>query len=90
VKGRVGQQYSNETTLQIIHDRLSKEFRMLENNCNAVIEMIEKCAAYEKEFHAKIGAKEKLNKMGMTMMTTPLPLKFLEPMLRMGMTSNLS
>jgi hypothetical protein len=58
VKGKIKQQYSNKTALQIVHNRLLEEFRWLEQDYDAVIGMIEKCASYAKEFDAEIGAKE--------------------------------
>jgi hypothetical protein len=39
-----------------------EEFRKLENNHNAVLGMIEKCASHAKKLYAKIGAKEELYK----------------------------
>jgi transposase len=50
VKGNVGRQYSIETTLTIVHDRLMQEFTRLSNDHGAVLGMIDKCSTLAKKF----------------------------------------
>jgi hypothetical protein len=52
IKGNVGRQYNNETTLKIVHDRLMHEFDELEaSGHDSVAGMIEKCARVAKVFY---------------------------------------
>jgi hypothetical protein len=52
VKGNVGRQYSNQTTLDMVYERLMHEFNKLEDSGHRSINgMIEKCAALALEFH---------------------------------------
>lgn len=45
VKGTVGRQYDNETTLELVHERLKTEFdKLLTSGHNSVAGMIDKCA----------------------------------------------
>jgi hypothetical protein len=44
VKGKVGQQYSIDITLQMVYNRLNKVFKELEDDHKAVLRMIDKCS----------------------------------------------
>lgn len=50
IKGNVGRQYSNETTLKMVHDRLMLEFTRLADDHGAVLGMIDKCSTLAKKF----------------------------------------
>jgi len=55
VKGNVGRQYSNETTLKIVHQRLKAEFARVLGEGNDVVDgMIRKCAKLSKQFFDSI------------------------------------
>jgi hypothetical protein len=61
VKGNVGQQYSNQTTLDIVYERLMHEFNKLEDSGHRSINgMIEKCAALALEFHGEMDADDEM------------------------------
>jgi hypothetical protein len=62
VKGNVGWQYSNQSTLDLVYERLMHEFNQLEDSEHASINgMIEKCAALALEFHGEMGAEDEIN-----------------------------
>jgi hypothetical protein len=55
VKGNVGRQYSNQTTLDLIYESLMHEFNQLEDKGHHSINgMIEKCAALAWKFYEEI------------------------------------
>jgi hypothetical protein len=55
VKGNVGRQYSNQTTLDLVYERLMHEFNQLEDRGHRSINgMIEKCASLAAQFHGEI------------------------------------
>lgn len=52
IKGNVGRQYDANTTLQIVYERLMKEFELLECEGHQSVEgMIEKCASIAERFY---------------------------------------
>jgi hypothetical protein len=53
-KGKVGWQYSVDTTLQMVYDRLNKVFKELENDHKAVLEMIDNGSNKAKQIHKAI------------------------------------
>jgi hypothetical protein len=62
IKGNVGQQYSNQTTLDMVYERLIHEFNQLEDNGHQSINgMIEKRAALALEFHGKTDAEDEID-----------------------------
>jgi hypothetical protein len=61
VKGNVGRQYSNQTTLNLVYDRLMHEFNQLEDKGHhSVLRMIEKCASLAAEFYAEIEEEDQM------------------------------
>jgi hypothetical protein len=59
VKGNVGRQYSNQTTLDMVYQRLMHEFNQLEDKGHHSIHgMIEKCASLAAEFYAEMDAED--------------------------------
>lgn len=55
VKGGVGRQYNNETTLELVYQRLLKEFdRLLVSGHDAVDGMIKKCASISWKFYQEM------------------------------------
>jgi hypothetical protein len=62
VKGNVGRQYSNQTTLDmVLYERLMHEFNQLEDSGHRSINgMIEKCAALALEFHGEMDAEDEM------------------------------
>jgi adenylosuccinate synthase len=62
VKGNVGHQYSNQTTLDMFYDRLMHEFNVLEDTGHRSINgMIEKCAALALELHVEMDAEDEMD-----------------------------
>jgi hypothetical protein len=62
VKGNVGRQYSNQTTLEIVYDQLMHEFNQLEESGHRSISgMIEKCAGLALQFHGEIEAEDAID-----------------------------
>jgi transposase len=61
VKGRVGRQYSVDTTLSMVHERLTRAFGELEDEHDAVLGMIEKCAKTAKVFYDEITMEEEVD-----------------------------
>jgi hypothetical protein len=62
VKGNVGRQYSNQTTLDMVYGHLMHEFNKLEDSGHRLINgMIEKCAALALEFHGEIEQEDQLD-----------------------------
>jgi hypothetical protein len=62
VKGNVGRQYSNQTTLDMVYGRLMHEFNKLEDSGHRSINgMIEKCAALALEFHGEMDAEDEMD-----------------------------
>jgi hypothetical protein len=62
VKGNVGRQYSNETTLDIVYQRLMHEFNQLEDSGHHSIKgMIEKCATLAWKFYGEMGAEDEID-----------------------------
>jgi hypothetical protein len=61
VKGNVGRQYSNGTTLDMVYERLMHEFNQLEDRGHPSINgMIEKCAALALQFHGEVDADDEM------------------------------
>jgi transposase len=59
VKGNVGRQYSNQTTLDMVYERLMHEFNQLEDKGHhSIYGMIEKCASLAAEFYAEMDAED--------------------------------
>jgi hypothetical protein len=59
VKGNVGHQYSNQTTLDMVYERLMHEFNQLEDRGHHSINgMIEKCVALALQFHGEMDAED--------------------------------
>ena len=54
VKGNVGRQYSNESTLDLVYQRLLAEFQSLSVAHNSVHGMIEKCTRVAEKFYNEI------------------------------------
>jgi hypothetical protein len=55
VKGNVGRQYSNQSTLDLVYEHLMHEFNVLENSGHHSINgMMEKCASLAAQFRAEI------------------------------------
>jgi len=54
VKGNVGRQYSNESTLDLVYQRLLAEFESLSVAHNSVHGMIEKCTRVAEKFYNEI------------------------------------
>jgi hypothetical protein len=63
LKGNVGRQYSNQTTLDMVYERLMHEFNVLEDTGHRSINgMIEnKCAALALQFHGEIEQEDQLD-----------------------------
>jgi hypothetical protein len=62
VKGNVGWQYSNQTTLDMVYDRLMHEFNVLEDTGHRSINsMIEKCAALALQFSGEIAQEDAID-----------------------------
>jgi hypothetical protein len=62
VKGNVGRQYSNKTTLDMVYEHLMHEFNQLEDRGHRSINgMIEKCAALALQFHGEIEQEDQLD-----------------------------
>jgi hypothetical protein len=62
VKGNVGRQYSNQTTLDMVYECLMHEFNKLEDSGHRSINgMIENCAALALEFHREIEQEDLLD-----------------------------
>jgi hypothetical protein len=62
VKGNVGRQYSNQTTLDIVYERLMHEFNQLEDKGHRSINgMIEKCAHLALQFHGEMEAEDEID-----------------------------
>jgi hypothetical protein len=62
IKGNVGRQYSNQTALDLIYERLMHEFNQLEDKGHHSINgMIEKCAALVLQFHGEIEQEDQLD-----------------------------
>jgi hypothetical protein len=61
VKGKVGRQYSNGTTLEMVHQRLLDAFRELEGDHSAVAGMIRTCTELAQKFHSEIALEEELD-----------------------------
>jgi adenylosuccinate synthase len=61
VEGNVGLQYSNQTTLDMVYERLMHDFNQLEDSGHRSINgMIEKCAALALQFHGKMDAEDEM------------------------------
>ena len=55
VKGRVGRQYNNETTLQIVYERLMREFQLVEESGHeAVQKYIDKCTGVAEKMYQEM------------------------------------
>ena len=55
VKGRVGRQYNNETTLQIVYERLMHEFQLVEESGHeAVQKYIDKCTGVAEKMYQEM------------------------------------
>jgi hypothetical protein len=61
VKGNVGRQYSNQTTLDMVYEHLMHEFNQLEDKGHRSINgLIEKCAALVLQFHGEMDAEDEM------------------------------
>jgi hypothetical protein len=61
VKGNVGQQYSNQSTLDLVYEWLMHEFIVLEDSGHTSINgMIEKCTSLAWKFYGKIAEDEEM------------------------------
>ena len=59
VKGRVGRQHNNETTLQLVYERLMAEFQAVERDGHSSVQgMIDKCAKVAKRFYDEMDIDE--------------------------------
>jgi hypothetical protein len=62
VKGNVGRQYSNQTTLDMVYGRLMHEFNVLEDKGHHFINaMIEKCASLAWKFYGEIEKEDEID-----------------------------
>jgi hypothetical protein len=61
-KGNIGWQYPNQTTLDLVYERLMHEFNQLEDSGHHSINgMIEKCATLAWKFYGKMDAEDKID-----------------------------
>jgi hypothetical protein len=61
VKGNVGRQFSNQTTLDLIYERLMHELNQLEDSGHRSINgMIEKCASLALQFYGEIAEEDEM------------------------------
>jgi hypothetical protein len=58
IKGRVGRQYSIETSLQMVYERLMHEFNEVQNEHETVLGMITKSSALAKKLFDQIVEEE--------------------------------
>jgi transposase len=56
IKGNIGRQYNNESTLELVYQHLLAEFESLSVAHDSVGGMIEKCATVAEKFHNEIPA----------------------------------
>ena len=61
VKGNIGRQYSNNTTLDIVYECLKNELDALLTAHSTINGMIEKCAVIAKKFHGEMDLEEEID-----------------------------